>query len=437
MHIPHRGRRRARFLSARPLVPPQHVPTPGAQLQRFLVSLGAALVETGTAVTDVVRALRRVAVAQGAPGAVLLVLPTGLIVEVPGEERSQIALSTPTLDEVRFDRATAVYRVEDRAISGTLTPTEGLAELALATSLPQRFTPVVRVFGHGLAALGIALVLHTGGMALIWALGLGVLVGAMKVWAPGGTSSTVLMPTASAFLVGVLVLTAAKNGLVHSPLQALVPALVTLLPGGVLTVAVQELAAGDMISGSSRLVYGITQLGLLAFGIVAAGTLVDIPPTVAFIAGTAELGTLGALAGVLLLAVGFYLYYSGPPRSLWYLTAVLYLAYVAQLGGSAVLGGVLGALVGALGLTVAAYMSQALPGAPPAIVTFLPAFWLLVPGAAGLVGLTQTAAGSLVQVGLTTFLETIAAIALGVVAGTAVFRFTYRYAPVRWGLRPA
>jgi uncharacterized membrane protein YjjP (DUF1212 family) len=389
-------------------------------------------------VTDVGRALRRVAIAQGAPGAVLLVLPTALVVEVPGEERSQIALSIPTLDEVRFDRATAVYRVADRALSGELSPRDGLRDLALAARLPQRFPPVVRMLGHGLAAVGIGLVLHAAGPALVWALVLGVMVGALKVWAPAGTASTVLLPTFAAFFVAVLVLTATKQGLMDRPLQALVPALVTLLPGGVLTVAVQELAAGDMISGSSRLVYGVTQLGLLAFGIVAAMELVDIGTSEAFAAGgTDPFGTLGALVGVLVLAGGFYLYYSGPARSLWYLTAVLYVAHLGQLLGSVVVAGPLSALIGALALTLAAYMSQSLPGAPPAIVTFLPAFWLLVPGAAGLVGLTQSAAGSLPQVSLTTFVGTIAGIALGVVLGTSVFRLIYRYAPVRWNLRPA
>ena len=437
MHLPRWWPWVRRLPPGRALAPGPYVESPGAQLQLFLVRLGAALVESGTAVTDFVRALRRVAVAQGAPGAVLLVLPTALVVEVPGEERSQIALSIPALDEVRFDRATAVYRVADHATSGELSPGKGLHELELATGLPRRFAPVLRMLGHGLAALGIALVLHTGGVALIWALVLGVLVGALKVWAPGGTSSTVLLPTFAAFVVGVLVLTAAGHGLVHSPLQALVPALVTLLPGGALTVAVQELAAGDMISGSSRLVYGVTQLGLLAFGIFAASELVNVPLANVLTPAAAELGTVGALVGVLLLAGGFYLYYSGPVRSLWYLTGVLYVAYLGQLLGSLAVGGTLGAMVGAFALTVAAYMSQSLPGAPPAIVTFLPAFWLLVPGAAGLVGLTQTAAGSLSVASLTTFLGTITAIALGVVLGASAFRLAYRYAPERWNLRPA
>ena len=43
--------------------------------------------------------------------------------------------------------------------------------------------------------------------------------------------------------------------------------LVTLLPGAALTMATVELSAGSMISGSSRLVFGLQRLLLLTFGI--------------------------------------------------------------------------------------------------------------------------------------------------------------------------
>ena len=62
------------------------------------------------------------------------------------------------------------------------------------------------------------------------------------------------------------------------------------------------------------------------------------------------------------------------------------------------------------------------PGAPPALVTFLPAFWLLVPGSLGLIGLTQLVAekgqAGLQTVGDMTF--AIVAIALGVMVGVAL-----------------
>jgi hypothetical protein len=57
-------------------------------------------------------------------------------------------------------------------------------------------------------------------------------------------------------------------------------------------------------------------------------------------------------------------------------------------------------------------------------VTFLPAFWLLVPGAAGLIGVTEIV-GANSTLGTADFSEAISAvieISLGVLIGTAAFR---------------
>ncbi len=104
--------------------------------------------------------------------------------------------------------------------------------------------------------------------------------------------------------------------------------------------------------------------------------------------------------------------------------------------GSLVAGNTFSGFVGALALTVVAYLVQSLPGAPPAVVCFLPAFWLLVPGAAGLISLTQSATGTGADAGqLVAISGSIVAIALGVLSGTALYRQIFRITPTRWGLR--
>ena len=60
-------------------------------------------------------------------------------------------------------------------------------------------------------------------------------------------------------------------------MRAMVASLVVFLPGATLTTAVLELAAGQMVSGSSRLVSGVVQLALLSFGILAGIEAVGIP----------------------------------------------------------------------------------------------------------------------------------------------------------------
>ena len=69
-----------------------------------------------------------------------------------------------------------------------------------------------------------------------------------------------------------------QQGLPVDPLYLLVPPLVTFLPGAMLTLGMVELAYGDMVSGSSRLITGFVQLVLLAFGLAAGAMLVGYRP---------------------------------------------------------------------------------------------------------------------------------------------------------------
>ena len=69
---------------------------------------------------------------------------------------------------------------------------------------------------------------------------------------------------------------------------------------------------------------------------------------------------------------------------------------------------------------VAVLISRA-PGGPPPMVSFLPAYWLLVPGALGLEGVTSLLHGDVTGFAtLTTTLTTMVAVSLGVLVGFGV-----------------
>jgi uncharacterized membrane protein YjjB (DUF3815 family) len=103
---------------------------------------------------------------------------------------------------------------------------------------------------------------------------------------------------------------------------------------------------------------------------------------------------------------------------------VLYAAWIGQFLGNEAFGGYVSGFIGALVMTPVAYMVERHPSGPPALVSFLPAFWLLVPGALGLIGVTEylvddTAAGIQDFIGT---VGSIIAIALGVLCGYPLYR---------------
>ena len=93
----------------------------------------------------------------------------------------------------------------------------------------------------------------------------------------------------------------------------------------------------------------------------------------------------------------------------------------AQVIGDVFLGGVLSAFVGALVVTPVTALVARQPSGPAALVSFIPAFWLLVPGALGLVGVADVLGGDAGGTNsLVATIATMVAIALVVLAGSVV-----------------
>ncbi len=134
------------------------------------------------------------------------------------------------------------------------------------------------------------------------------------------------------------------------------------------------------------------------------------------------IGAIAPWLGVLIFGIGVLLSYSGRPRSLGWMLLVLYVAFAGQVIGGLLFGSSLSAFVGAVVMTPVAVFVATQRTGPPTLVTFLPAFWLLVPGAIALVGVTQVMGEATVD-GTTSILTagvTIVSIALGVVLGLGV-----------------
>jgi uncharacterized membrane protein YjjB (DUF3815 family) len=231
------------------------------------------------------------------------------------------------------------------------------------------------------------------------------------------------MTIATSFVVALVVLLLARAGAQFDAVPALIAPLVILLPGALLTTGVIELVTGQMISGAGRLAAGAAQLVLLGVGVLTAVALVGIP-AIDLAETPRPLGVAGPWLAVAVFGVGIVLNQCSRPRSLGWILLVLYVAYGAQVLGGLAFGGVLSAFVGAAVMTpVAALVARQHTG-PPTIVSFTPAFWLLVPGALGLVGVAALLNGDSSGVSIvTSTVETMVAIAVGVMVGRALSLF--------------
>jgi uncharacterized membrane protein YjjB (DUF3815 family) len=98
-------------------------------------------------------------------------------------------------------------------------------------------------------------------------------------------------------------------------------------------------------------------------------------------------------------------------------------AYGAQLVGAIAIGGELSGFVGAVVVIVVVGLLRRIPAAPPSAVMLMCAYWLLVPGAIGFIGLSQVAEGTDGAANLVVeTLVSLVAIALGMVVGAGMTR---------------
>jgi uncharacterized membrane protein YjjP (DUF1212 family) len=395
------------------------------ELQTFVVQLGAAMNAVSVPVFTVQERLQRVAAAYGATDPRISAFPTSLLVSMGRGESATLELTTPLASTPRLDQISAVDRLVSEAEQARLSPSDGLRRLDEIRTLAPRYRWLVALLGYSVLTIGICLILSPAAKDVLVAAILGVFVGVLRLIARNESTLQILMPVLAAFSVSALTALAAQADLADPGLRAMIAALVVFLPGAALTTAVTELAGGEMIAGSSRLVWATVQLLLLAFGILAGVEAVGISASEVFSGSAPLLGEWAPWLGVLVYAVGVSIAHSAPKGSFAGLLVVLYAAWIGQFVGNQLFGGFVSGLVGALVMTPVAYILARTRFGMPAFAMFLPGFWLLVPGALSLIGLTELAGDTSTATGdsIAAATASIVAVALGVLCGTLIYQW--------------
>ena len=390
------------------------------ELQLFLARLGSAMNAVAEPVYSVQQRLTQIAAAYGARGARIGAYPTTLLITLGHGESATLELTTPLSSTPRLDQIAALHELIDDAEHARITPAEGLERLDEIRGMEPRFSTIESIGGYAVLTVGLCMILHPAPKDVANAAVFGALVGFLRLVTRKQPTLQILMPVLAAFCIAALTALSVKHDLADPGLRAMIAPLVVFLPGAALTTAVLELAAGEMIAGSSRLVWASVQLVLLAFGIIAGIEAVGVPTAAAFSSHDKLLGGWAPWVGVFIFAAGVVVAHSVPRRAIPGLLVVLYAAWIGQVVGNHLFGPFASGMVGAIVMTPVATVVSRIRGGLPVYATFLPGFWLLVPGALSLIGLTELA-GNVHTASSQDFLSAVAsifAVALGVLLGT-------------------
>ncbi|MEY9858422.1 uncharacterized membrane protein YjjP (DUF1212 family) [Catenulispora sp. GAS73] len=396
------------------------------QLAGLLSTLGAEILRSGANTRDVETQIVDIAARYGVD-ARCFALPTGIFVRVEavvGDAGSELDFAPVGTAGMQLNQVEALQNLVHRMLGEALPFDEVRKALREEQSLPRRFQPATAITGYAMLTLALGMLQHPTWNAAAGYVTAGTAVGVLQYlvrrYAP---NLLTLLPVAAAIMVTVLALRFAGPILHQDPGFLYIPPLIGFLPGAALTLGAIELSTNSTLSGITRLAGALNVLLMLALGILVATDTVrphpignPIPP---------QLGAWVGWASVLLLAVGFTLNHDAPRRSLAWLIVALLATRVVQTAGTLVGGQALGAFVAGMALVpVATWIGKR--AVIPDQVIFLPAFWMVVPGAHGLSGVQQllVAHSSAGWQTLLNVMITVGSIALGVLAGASLRRTT-------------
>ncbi|MGN8025576.1 threonine/serine exporter family protein [Microbacterium sp. 22242] len=378
-------------------------PSESVSVDVALGDLGALLLDAGVSVTDVRGTLERArdATAPG-EGLAFAVLPEHVLVNRPGIPGATTIAAGEGFD-LTFRQTAHASRLARRLEAGNVGLDQVPAHIAHIRGIRRRHPGLERTLGGALLAAGLALLFRCPWWAVLLALLVGALVAAIVVMTDRVRAAAAVIPFVAALVSTLIVgVVADRLGFGAVPLFAVCAPVALLVPGALITNALLELTAADIVTGASRLIYGLIMLGFMAAGIFtgAAVTGLRVDPRSAALVGETSLvtGHSGWEAvppfwlswlGVVVLAIGIGLSFGAGFR-LTVATVIVMICTYAALAllspytGSTVATGVTAGL-----LFLAARVLERVTLAVPATVSFQPAFLLLVPGTVGLVALAS------------------------------------------------
>ena len=354
---------------------------------QLIIQLSSALHTYGVAAHDLEESMAETAHSLGVEAS-YFATPTSIFITFGDLSERRTTLLRVTPGEVNLDKLCELYAIQEELTSGTLSASDGLTRVRKIVSMPSRYGWAWSIPANGLAAATAAPFFGGGWDEFAIAGVLGLVVGSLA-WLTSSHDRTrnLLVPTAS-FVVSIAAF--ALSAVFPNTASSIVTvsALILLIPGLSLTVAMNELATQNLASGSARFIGAMSQLMILGFGVALGRSLIAI-----FIEPVANPAGDGLalpfiIACLMLAATAFTILFQARLFD-WPLICVAgFLAYFVAKSGVQLLGPLAGPSLAALLLGVTSNIIARVRH-KPASVTLVPGLLLLVPGSVGFKSITD------------------------------------------------
>jgi uncharacterized membrane protein YjjP (DUF1212 family) len=267
-------------------------------------------------------------------------------------------------------------------VDGSRSAADAVARIEAIERQPPPFGRLLETVASGIASGAACRLLGGGGGDVVVATGLGVAVGLLALAAGRVRVQPGLFELMASAMVSAAALIAASHGLGESPAVSTLAGLIFVIPGFSLTIAMAELAARHLVSGTARLAGAFTVFLAITFGVAVgrhiATALAGLPPP----AAVTPLPTWTLWTAVLASPIALTVLLQGRVRDMPWIVLATCAGFFGGRAGTALLGPALGACLGALSIGLAAHAYERWLRRP-ALVPLVPGVLLLVPGSNG------------------------------------------------------
>ncbi len=355
------------------------------EVHKFLIEVGVLLHRYGTPSHRLERVMTQVAETLGVQG-VFLYTPTALILSITDESGESTYLRRVDSGAVDVDKLIRFDETLERLEAGTLTLAQASERIdEIAKSRPP-FSTGLTLIACAVSCGAIAIFFRGSPIEIVASAGLGLVVSLLEVaharlrWEHG-----FLEPVAG-FVAAIGALAFARWITPIDDRLVTLSALIVMIPGLRLTVALTELAVGHLSAGVARLAgAGVSLLTMtvgVALGWRIAGGWRHIPEPAAW-----QLGEAWQWLAILVAPLAFAIVFRARWRQWPTILAVSVAGFVASLHAGQQWGIEVGAFCGAVAVGLGSNLYARLRDRP-ALVPLTPGIIVLVPGSLGYRSLT-------------------------------------------------
>lgn len=390
-------------------------------LLKFLIEISRALTSAGIAVMSIESILKNICQAYGVKAEEVISLPTFLLIKIADGDSKALEVTLQKPGVLPLDQVSRLYELIYLAENAEITPEQGIRRINEIINVKRQHNYIKNILGYALFSTGLGTLFLPTLNGLFFCGALGAVVGLILAYSKDKPKLTLVLPVLTAFIVSTIFSFGFKQGIVNGSLTIMVPALAYFIPGAVLSTGMFELAANNVVSGATRLVQGVVILLLLLFGVIVGLQAAGLSGVYIIADKATPINWWAPYIGVLVFTLGMYLFMSIRNKDMVGVLIVLFATFLGQQAGNHFLGGLFGAFIGSLIMTMLGTFLERSRLRTPYYVSIIPAFWVLVPGALGFISLAalvenySSSIASLIQVALT-----FVAISTGLLIGAVI-----------------